>query len=244
MTENNDGHDRSGEQNAESPVSGDSGQGESPGNLSLEAVNEIVTKAVTSHLRRVQRDFSTQIEALKSAPEPSQPEAPDEGAKGQGKAGEVEALRQRLQAIEAERSSEREHSAQQTRDLALRQAIEGTGTHRVEHMFRYMKGDTALNVGQDGAYYATDQHGGHMELGDWARSVFQADAAWRPASGRGGGGGAPQGGGASASSSSAMTREQYRTKLAALVESDDASAMQRFQMDVANGAVIVEGING
>ena len=228
-------------QDGASPDDGAPAQVETPA-LDPEALAEMVNRAVTSQLKRFERQMGDKLAGLSATHEPAKPDAPDVEARGQSKAGEVDALRQRLQAIEAERSSEREHSAQQTRDLALRQAIEGTGTHRVEHMFRYMKGDAALNVGQDGAYYATDQHGGHMELADWARSVFQTDAAWRPASGRGGGGGAPQGG-VSASSPGAMTREQYRTKLAALVDSDDASAMQRFQMDVANGAVIVEGIN-
>lgn len=230
------------EQDGASPDDGAPAQAETPA-LDPEALAEMVNRAVTSQLKRFERQMGDKFASLSTAPEPAKAEPPDGGAKGQGKAGEVDALRQRLQAIEAERSSEREQSAQQTRDVALRQAIEATGTHRVEHMFRYLKGDAALNVGQDGAYYATDQHGGHLELGDWARTVFQADAAWRPASGRGGGGGAPQGGGAAATSPGAMTREQYRTKLAALVDSDDASAMQRFQMDVANGAVIVEGIN-
>jgi hypothetical protein len=226
------------EQVGESP-DGAPAQAETPA-MNPEAIAEMVNRAVTSQLKRFERQMGDKFASLSATPEPAKPEQPDGATTAKGKAGEVEALRQRLQAIEAERSSEREQSAQQSRDLALRQAIEATGTHRVEHMFRYLKGDAALNVGEDGAYFATDQHGGHLDLGEWARTAYQADAAWRPASGRGGGGGAPQGGGASATSSTAMSRADYRAKLGELIRSGDQNAAQDFQRKVLSGEVEVQ----
>jgi len=210
-----------------------------------EMVLRVVNQSVTAQLRRLDQDLAARFrEITQATPESSQQEQPEGSQPAQGKAGEVEALRQRLQAIEAERSSERAQSAQQTRDLSLRQAVESTGTHRVEHLFRFLKGDSALNVGQDGAYYATDQHGGHLSLDEWARQTFQSDATWRPASGRSGGGGTPQGGGASAAMSDAMTKTQWKAKLAELVTAGDQSAVDTFQRKVVTGEIPVRGFGG
>lgn len=226
------------EQVGESP-DGAPAQAETPA-MNPEAIAEMVNRAVTSQLKRFERQMGDKLASLSTTPEQSQPEQPDGATTAKGKAGEVEALRQRLQALEAERTSEREHSAQQSRDLALRQAIEATGTHRVEQMFRYLKGDTALKVGEDGSYYAVDAHGGHLGLDEWARTEFQADATWRPPSGRGGGGGAPIGGGASAPSSAPMSRSDYRAKLGELIRSGDQNAVQDFQRKVLQGAIQVQ----
>lgn len=231
--------------NPDAAQGGDTPQGEpgQPAKADNSPDGEALWKSIAPHFNRAfhsqAKGFEERIQSLltkPTTPEPTEPK-PQQQAKGPKQASEVEALQAQIDALKQARETEKQEARKQRNDLDLMAAVQATGTHRTEEMFRFLKLDSALREdAQTGGLFAVDEHGGHMSLKDWASSVYQASPTWRPPSGRGGVGGPgdPGGLGGGQGGGKTYTQAEWDAKIGGMLaegKEAEASALMQQALD-------------
>ena len=240
-------NERSGEQGADNHLGGDPGP-ESSDSVTMGAVNETVTKAVTAHTRRfgAQLDdrfsrIESVLEKLAEGKQPGNDGRDADGADIDPRELRLQELQTTVNRLQSERKAEQARNADLAQKQAIRKAAEATGTHKIEQLARYLEGE-AIRKAADGSLYvlADDMH---LTLEEHAASIYESEALWHPPSGRGGGGGTPRATAASnRSTSGGMSAQDYREKLQELIRSGDDQSVTEFQTKVMDGTIRVAGL--
>lgn len=240
-------NERSGEQGT---VGGDANPGpESSDSVTMDTVNDTVTKAVTAHTRRFGAQLDDRFSRIESVLE-KLAESKQPGNDGtDAAAADLDPRDVRLQELQttvnrltAERKAEQARNAELARKQAIRKAAEATGTHKVEQFARYLEGE-AIRKATDGSLYVLSDDM-HLTIEEHAAAIYESDALWHPPSGRGGSGGTPRATAASARSTAApgMSQAEYREKLQELIRSGDDQSVTEFQSQVMSGQIRVAGL--
>ena len=190
------------QQGATGDQGADSGSSAPEQQLTTQAIEEIVARALNGdgdRLNRVVSDHVRRMEGrLTKLLKPTPQDATDGDAAATanppkpGSKEEVEALKRTVETLQRDAESARESAQQETRMARLRSELAGANVPSVDDAETFFLGLAAqgkMKVGDDKHYYGVGENGEFVPLKDFVAAVVSGNAGLQPVNTKGGSGG-------------------------------------------------------